>query len=300
VTGFSTSELHFGIDLSLFIKTSIEGSMSAAKGKVDVTRFGTLADEPKPLPVDWPQGKELMELMKIFSEDATADDEEYWQVCARWAILQQYGLLEEKDGAPYDVQVDGSRKLILFPERRKQIQAKWSEAQQSSDLGELSDFFQTSFSNNRPLQWALMDCGPACQFHLHAHPNMELVYCVRGDLHEIRMDGDPIEVSSDGKGPSLIDSKRSWSFGTLRQGCWLVNEVGSIHKSFTATSSEGCVLLVLWGGSHADIVEGQEPAAVDVHGAVNQMDSKLTACDCGKDATGIKEKFLPDSEKSKS
>jgi hypothetical protein len=280
-------------------KTTIQINMPAAKGKVDVTRFGALANEPKPLPVDWPRGKELMELMKISSDDAD-DEEEYWQVCARWAILQQYGLLEEKEKAPYVVQDDGSRKLVLSPDRRKQIQAKWSEAHQSADLGELSDLFQTSFSNKRPLQWAFMDCGPACQFHLHAHPNMELVYCVRGDLHEIRMDGDPIEVSSDGKGPSLIDSKRSWSFGTLRQGCWLVNEVGSIHKSFTATSSEGCVLLVLWGGSHADIAEGEEPVAVDVHGAVNQMDSKLTACDCGKDATEIQETFLPESEKSKS
>ena len=40
-----------------------------------------------------------------------------------------------------------------------------------------------------------MDCVSGCQFRLHAHPNIELVYCLRGELHEIRMEGPPITKS---------------------------------------------------------------------------------------------------------
>mmetsp|Transcript_6101 Transcript_6101/g.10147 ORF Transcript_6101/g.10147 Transcript_6101/m.10147 type:complete len:277 (+) Transcript_6101:175-1005(+) len=273
--------------------------MPAAKGKVEIEHHGKIADEQTPLPMDWPRGEIFMNMMTIPSESQA--DQEYWQSCARWALLQKYGLLEKYD--PYVVQEDGSRKLVFSSEQMQQIQSKWQEARSEGGNAtipkELSDFFKTSFSNDRPLQWSLMDCGPASQFHLHAHPNIELVYCVRGELHEVRMDGDAYDVSSNGKGPSLVDCTRSWSFATLRQGCWLVNEVGSIHKSFTATSSKGCTLLVLWGGGHADVAEGEEPRAVDVPGAVNQMDSKLD-CNCGTAATEIQETFLPESEKDSS
>lgn len=268
--------------------------MPAAKGKVDLIQYGKVAEELTPLPANWPQGKDIMKMLKM--SETSAEQEEYWQVCARWALLQKYGLIETQNDS-YIVQEDGSRKLVLSAEQRKQIQTNWQDVRNSkSKHGELSEFCDTSCSNQRPLQWSLMDCGPAAQFHLHAHPNIELVYCLRGELHEVRMDGSPYEVSSDGKGPSLVDCKRSWTFATLHQGCWLVNEVGSIHKSFTATSGEGCALLVLWGGSHADIVDGEEPTAVDVHAAVDQMDSKLK-CDCGKSATMIQETFIPESEK---
>ena len=47
-------------------------------------------------------------------------------------------------------------------------------------------------SNERILEWSLMDIVPGCQFNLHAHPNIELVYWLYGELHEVRMDGKPI------------------------------------------------------------------------------------------------------------
>ena len=107
--------------------------------------------------------------------------------------------------------------------------------------------------------------------------------------------------SSKVKGPNLTDSRRTWKFASLEQGEWLVNESGSVHKSFTATNGEGCVLLTLWSGSHADILPGDEPRDPNVQKAVNIMDAKLRDnCGCRADWSEIEETFLPESEKRKS
>ena len=55
------------------------------------------------------------------------------------------------------------------------------------------------------------------------------------------------------------------------------------------------MLVVLWGGSHADISEDGAPTLVNVPQAVNRMDQKL--CDC-QNGDRLEETFLPDSEKS--
>ena len=175
-----------------------------------------------------------------------------------------------------------------------------------------------------------MNCRPGTQFQLHAHPNLELVYCEQGALHEIRMEGDPLtnhfdECNQDPnnaprhrqqscrrvQGPNLTSLQRSWRFATLPEGRWLVNEVGSIHKSFTSTASTGCRLLALWGGSHANILH--PPVSVNIQEAVEVTDHKLGLlrqwanvtttnntsstdhCDCTNWAS-ISETFLPESE----
>jgi hypothetical protein len=148
---------------------------------------------------------------------------------------------------------------------------------------ELSEFLSTSKSNGKELQWAVLECQAACQFRLHAHPNLELIYCVAGSLFEIRRQ----QQQPDGD---------VWSFGTLQAGQWLVNETDSIHKSFTATNSTGCTLLVLWSGSHANLNE-----IPFVQDAVTSLDAKLHSNNyqdcCGANWAEIKETFLPDSEK---
>lgn len=162
---------------------------------------------------------------------------------------------------------------------------------------DLMELLRTGKSNQRPLQWTLMDCSPGCQFRLHAHPNMELVYCIKGALHEIRMEGSPwtktFDTATEGQlvGPSVTQLQRPWKFGTLQEGTWLVNEVGSIHKSFTASNC-GCKLLVLWGGSHANIPD--EPSMIS--DAVFSMDERV--CSCTHDGETISETFLPASERS--
>jgi hypothetical protein len=238
------------------------------------------------------------------------------------------------------------------------------------------------YSNQRPLQWNVMDCPPACKFQLHAHPNVELIFCVQGELHEVRMMGPPlpreamIPISStttatatasstttdqedenhsasrttpvlqvsplhykwnqkssssttsssgntsdndqihDSSSSSLGQPPQSsaprqkpppWKFSTLSTGNWLVNEVGSVHQSFTATSGTGCKLLVLWGGSHANVPRGEEPFIV--RQAVEQMDqvianqySSSCACGGGSDNGGwerLEETFLPASERQR-
>lgn len=115
------------------------------------------------------------------------------------------------------------------------------------------------------------------------------------------------------QGPNLTTLKRSWKFATLPAGRWLVNEVGSIHKSFTSTVGTGCQLLALWGGSHANILH--PPASVNIQEAVDATDQKIvrhqqaasatgigassSAChgDCTNWAT-ISQIFLPQSERS--
>ncbi|GAX26775.1 hypothetical protein FisN_9Lh042 [Fistulifera solaris] len=195
----------------------------------------------------------------------------------------------------------GARNALLQKYGYKSWESLISRAfdKQKEVPDELIELLTTGKSNQRPLQWALMDCMPGCQFRLHAHPNIELVYCMEGALHEIRMDGLPFTKSfdSDGAGegiligPSVTQLQRPWKFGTLQKGTWLVNEVGSIHKSFTASNC-GCKLLVLWGGSHANIPE--EPSMISE--AVRSMDEKVCACHAGE---MISETFLPNSERNK-
>jgi hypothetical protein len=192
---------------------------------------------------------------------------------------------------------------------------------------DLMDFVSSrcQTSNRRPMQWAFMTCPAGVQFALHAHPNLELVYCCTGALHEIRMDGAPIphdytaaaaaaglanltsgavesnqpnEPPHKVSGPSLTSLQRSWTFGTLSAGQWLVNEVGSIHKSFTATNATSpCRLLVCWGGSHANI--SHPPTTLDVNEAVSVMDRRLCVCNERKEYSAIAETFLPESERKR-
>jgi hypothetical protein len=117
------------------------------------------------------------------------------------------------------------------------------------------------------------------------------------------MEGEPLELMPADKknevpGPNLTTLNRPWYFDTLYQGQWLVNEVGSVHKSFTATNGDGCVLLVLWGGSHANVAENQFPKRVNVQASLDHMDQKLATCTNCCQWDTLKETFLPDSEKS--
>jgi hypothetical protein len=198
------------------------------------------------------------------------------------------------------------------------------DGDETTMVDDLMDFVSSrcQTSNRRPMQWAFMTCPVGVQFALHAHPNLELVYCCTGALHEVRMDGPPIphdytaiatlanptaaaDVSNHSNepphkvsGPSLTSLQRSWTFGTLSAGQWLVNEVGSIHKSFTATSATSpCRLLVCWGGSHANIAH--PPTTLDVNDAVSVMDGRLCACNEMKEYSAIAETFLPESERKR-
>jgi hypothetical protein len=316
----SLCSLHLSVD-PLFASPVFVASIARppccimSKEKVQTKHYGRVDRVDK----DWPSGGDILKLVTEHTGKSNAqsdpcsrglsrDSPDYWQTCVRWALLQKFGSTSMADRmigkAPPDFTLDDRATMQTFWDQLVHMQDDSAVAHGTSDL---FDFIKHGTSNNRQLQWSVMKCEPACQFNLHAHPNIEIIYCISGALHEIRMQGAPIardfeSASSDKdnsnklKGPSLTTCDRPWFFATVNEGEWLVNEVGSIHKSFTATSGTGCTLLVLWGGSHADIDEGDQPRALSIDGAVDDMDSQLGRCNC-RDWNTISQTFLPDSEK---
>ena len=302
-------------------------------------------------PQQWPSGEFLCHLCQINDSDHIEREEyqtnnlapstgnqvsmqERWQASARRALLQKFGFFFNHFDSSRPNDGKKSVGLTFLPGEIESVQCLWkkvideivSRCINDEDIPkqkEISiirqDFIefvlsQCSKSNNRQLQWSVVSCPPGVQFPLHAHPNLELIYCLRGILFEIRMHGEPItrtfeesETSDESEntanviGPNLIDAKRSWSFGTLKTGQWLVNEIGSVHKSFTSVRSDGgCDLLVLWGGSHANIL--YPPSTPNIQKAVDVMEDKLQIDDsCCMNSTHqiVPETFLPDSERSK-
>jgi hypothetical protein len=311
---------------------------------------------------EWPNGKQILRI--LFDEGIAVHPttEAYWQAAFRWSLLKKYGpcptgllhLLDNNKKSQQQKQSkDGYVTLMELSDQDIQtihdlwrIQCDMAAADANGteddhdDEDDLRQFLTTGMSNGRPLQWSMIDCGPACQFQLHAHPNIEVIYAVQGALHEIRMEGPPVTKTfvtppkkSDSysysnnihnnnihtnnnksndknnkekdvivlQGPDLSYLKRPWKFSTLLQGEFLVNEVGSIHKSFTATNDgNGVKLLTLWGGSHADVAHHQMPTTVNVQRALESMDERLQSCNnCRSTWQRLQETFLPiESERS--
>lgn len=271
------------------------------KDSVTLYEYGKVNTEP-PLSKDWPSGEDIIKMLEKQGVNAAAiGGADYWQTSARWALLQKYKHLPEDLQHKYVTKEEGVSQLCFSDDDIKTIRSMWNwnmlEENAPSDNDDLQEFMKTSKSCGRQLQWTVMDCARATQFKLHAHPNLELIYCARGALHEIRMSGEPLTrdfgPTGQVQGPNLTQLDRPWNFATLNEGQWLVNEVGSIHKSFTATN-QACTLLVLWGGSHADVSPEQHPKLVNVQQALNTMDDRL--CDCSKGAR-LSETFLPESER---
>jgi hypothetical protein len=158
----------------------------------------------------------------------------------------------------------------------------------SSDYNE---FRLTGKSNGREMKWDIMTIQPNTSFRLHAHPNLELAYVIKGVIYEYRYEGSPLKdftSSTDTSGPNLSQGvsgvfKQKYSSarsherdsGIIDSGLiaqnydtnmnivkdnhegFLLNEKGSVHLSFT--KEEGACLLVLWSGSHANIRKEDYP-----------------------------------------
>lgn len=297
--------------------------------KVTHRQYGVVgASETSPFDArSWPDGQHYVDILDQELGVATAAEElssssctnttaaaSYWQAAARWALLHKFQVLghdDERLKAIAYQKHEGKRKLPLSEDDIQAVDARWGvlvrSAQSAGSEGNtdlppnLLEFFQTGRSNGRTLQWTVMDCPAGLQFQLHGHPNIELVHCFRGELHEVRMTGNPLHTpfqendSSQTRGPILTSVSRPWSFNTLHDGEWIVNEVGSVHKTFTASKGEGCRLLVLWGGSHSNVAPGHEPTTPNVQHAVEQLDVKL--CACGQGGDMMPETFLPESER---
>jgi len=51
---------------------------------------------------------------------------------------------------------------------------------------ERQELFSAGQSEGRPLKWSIMSLFPNSSFKLHAHANLEVVYVIRGQIHEYR------------------------------------------------------------------------------------------------------------------
>mmetsp|Transcript_58548 Transcript_58548/g.171298 ORF Transcript_58548/g.171298 Transcript_58548/m.171298 type:complete len:277 (-) Transcript_58548:257-1087(-) len=138
---------------------------------------------------------------------------------------------------------------------------------------ELLEYLKLGRSNGYPLRLQILCLPPHEWFNVHAHPNIEVEYTLAGTLHEIRLanhcmppaslQADPpvsAEELPELSGPDLTALSRDhadkgtpldWRKESVGRGEWLVNEIGSVHQSFT--EGEGCTILVLWSGCHANV-----------------------------------------------
>lgn len=132
---------------------------------------------------------------------------------------------------------------------------------------ELREFRETGKSNGRSMKWHLMKIEPNTSFKLHAHPNIELIYVIRGTMNEIRLSNPAPKREfspEESFGPPLSDPAMKLAFIHRSTGGdsepsdrFLVNEKGSIHLTYT--TDDGAELLVLWSGGHANIPLDQYP-----------------------------------------
>ena len=51
----------------------------------------------------------------------------------------------------------------------------------------INEIFSKGTSNNRELKYDLMKIQPNVAFKLHAHPNVEVIYVIKGALYEFRL-----------------------------------------------------------------------------------------------------------------
>jgi hypothetical protein len=128
---------------------------------------------------------------------------------------------------------------------------------------EWEEFLNGGLSNGRAMRWDLMTIAPKQSFPLHAHANIEAIYVAKGTLLELRLCGPipPTHFVDDASGhplpPDLSDRSATFERLTFPVGSFLVNDVGSVHQSYT--EEEGAVLLLLWGGCHANITPSHMP-----------------------------------------
>jgi len=134
-----------------------------------------------------------------------------------------------------------------------------------NELMNLMSLHSTGTSNGKKLKVCMMRISPNTAFKLHAHPNIEVIYCLKGCIREYRLVGTPLSIAEDRQALDSSDiitlnNGRSFEYRACCSnscvlnedksdkcqimGPFLFNETGSMHLSFT--TDEGCLLLVIW------------------------------------------------------
>lgn len=140
--------------------------------------------------------------------------------------------------------------------------------------GELARFAKTGRSNCRPMQWCRMCISQHMTLPLHAHPNIEFIYVARGQFRERRLKYIPTRGPfADGRALYPVDlaTYTASDFVDIvhETNTFVANEIGSIHRSFTL--EQGCELLVLWGGCHANVPVKLTPPSERVIGETERI-----------------------------
>ena len=130
----------------------------------------------------------------------------------------------------------------------------------SLDLGSYDDLTSAAVSEDGEpgsdefdkLMWSLLIVEPNRFFPLHAHPQGEVIYVVRGALYENRvltsaLVNAPTTALADSGYPKLYRVEKKSG------GEAFANPRFSVHQSYTL--DEGAVLLVLWCGKHANLTD---------------------------------------------
>jgi len=126
-------------------------------------------------------------------------------------------------------------------------------------LEEYKEWLDSGLSNRRSLSLSLMLIPKNLLFKLHAHPNIECIFVLKGSIHELRLKSDYIVKRdfdiNDNEGPDITNycglCNESFEYRCTNEGSYIINEKGSIHKSFTKESDT--ILLVIWSGVHNNI-----------------------------------------------
>eukprot|EP00804_Cyclotella_cryptica_P014158 CCRYP_005593-RC/>CCRYP_005593-RC protein AED:0.07 eAED:0.07 QI:695/1/1/1/0.87/0.77/9/374/723 len=153
----------------------------------------------------------------------------------------------------------------------------WRLLMNSFTVEELSELFDKGSSNGYPLRLQILVLPKDSTYALHAHPNIELIIGMQGELMEYKLTdyrhskrvlqrtSHKIIPPSDEEIKNMMEhfehcmviddqDKRSHFVDRLctRQGKCCANQIGSVHQSFSRKES-GTLLFVLWSGCHANI-----------------------------------------------
>jgi len=117
-----------------------------------------------------------------------------------------------------------------------------------------NEFKKTNKSNRIQMRYDIIKIKKNASFNLHIHQTIELIYVIKGKLYEDRFNKivPRNKIQYIKKKTDLPKGK--FSTRCNKKGNFLVNDIGSVHNSYT--KKEDTMLLVLWGGKHKILHNG--------------------------------------------
>lgn len=194
-------------------------------------------------------------------------------------LLDSFSIAPEGEAAPTLFQTANESQVF-----DDQFQASILVAMTAKSL--LEEVVSKGMSNGHPLMLQFLACPPNFNFALHSHASVELDIPLIGELWEKYLHGvtmnptllartSPLVVNDEDRmlynPPSEIEIKSESLALTNKvyeqvsslgkagkfvdqvnfEGSVIYNEIGSIHQTYT--KDQGCLILALWCGAHANI-----------------------------------------------